>query len=190
MSMQEENAQQTVNPHLLITTVCKLLAHKFPEFRDSMTNLMPFLKRVEMLENTPHAFPHVSCYLKESNDIYWAWRGFRLLSLFWQFFLTGVWSAVLHAKSAIEHTTACVSNAEKSTALMGLTHWKGHFFHSRQRNEIVCIGEHFSEETAPSWLIGKGLQRMILYGHKAGIKCCSLPLAAKALKLSESASDV
>lgn len=68
--MQEENAQQTVNSHLLITTGCKLLVHKFPEFRDYRTNLMTFSKRVEMLEHTAHAFPRVSCFLKESNDIY------------------------------------------------------------------------------------------------------------------------
>lgn len=55
-----------------------------------------------------------------------------------------------------------------------------HFVHSRQRNEILCITEHSAEATASPWLLCNGLWRVIRRGpgHRAGIKCCPLPLAA------------
>lgn len=55
-----------------------------------------------------------------------------------------------------------------------------HFFHSRQRNEILCITEHSVEATASPYLPCNGLWRVIRRGPgcRAGIKCCPLPLAA------------
>lgn len=55
-----------------------------------------------------------------------------------------------------------------------------HFFHSRQRNENLCITEHSAEATASPWLLCNGFWRVICRGpgRRAGIKCCPLPLAA------------
>lgn len=188
-TMQEENDQQTVNSHLLITTVSKFLMPEFPEFRDYMKNLTNFLKwmeSVERLENMPHAFPCVSeswmlfgkkvVLFTEPGDVV------RSVSPFWQFFFLQEFDYVffMPKKSAISYATERVSNTVEPSS-HDVTHWKGHFFHSRQRNEIVCITEHFAEATAPSWLVCNGLWRVIRYGpgHKAGIKCCPLPLAAR-----------
>lgn len=54
-------------------------------------------------------------------------------------------------------------------------------FHSRQRNENLCITEHSAEATAPPWLLCNGFWRVICRGpgRRAGIKCCPLPLAAR-----------
>lgn len=55
-----------------------------------------------------------------------------------------------------------------------------HFFHSRKRNEILCITEHSAAATASPYLLCNGLWRVICPGPgcRAGIKCCPLPLAA------------
>lgn len=183
--MQEENDQQTVNSHILITTVDKFLMPKFPEFRDHKKNLTNFLKwmeRVERIENMPHAFPHVSEHwiLLEKKVMIFTEPGgfFRNVSSSWQLFSYGSLISCCSCKRRQ------LFNMPQGGSLM---QWRAQalalerpLFHSRQRNEIVCITEHFAEATAPSWLVCNGFWRVIRYGPglKAGIKCCPLPLAA------------
>lgn len=143
------------------------------------------MERIERLENKPCTFPHVSgswMLLEKVLMIFADPRGlFRSVSPFWQFFYCrSLISCSSYKSSQLFNRVQGGSLMQFRTQLSWHYVLERLFFYSRQRNEILFITEHSDEAAASPWLPCNGLWRVIRRGpgHRAGIKCCPLPLAA------------